>query len=54
MYKAVTNRPVGVVVQDSAIGARGLGFDFRAGQIEHCRQGLTPLRHFFGAVLSMR
>ena len=34
-YDVITNRLVGIVVKDIAIGARGLGFNFRAGQIGH-------------------
>ena len=40
-----------VAVKNIAIGTVDLGFDFRAGQIEH---GSPPLRCFFEAVLSKR
>ena len=40
------------VVYHIAIGAGGLGFDYRAGQIGHSvAKGSTPLRRCFGAVL---
>ena len=45
----------GVVVKGIAIGAGGLGFDFRTHQIGHSvANSLSPLRCFFGAVLSRR
>ena len=38
----------------SLIGARGLGFDYRVGQIgRSVANGLPLLRRFFGTVLSM-
>ena len=44
---------VGVGAQDIAIGARDVGFDYRAGQISHSvANGTSPLRCFLGAVLS--
>ena len=49
-YKVVLN----VVVKDIVIGAGGMGFDSRAGQTQHCRPRLRPLRRFFGAVLPRR
>ena len=45
------NRLVGVVIENIALGAVGLGFDSRAGQIAY---RLLPLRRFFGAVLPKR
>ena len=39
-------QPVGVMVENVAIGARSLGFDSRAGQIEQCRQRLTIVATF--------
>ena len=38
--------PVGVEVPDIAISTVGLGFDFRAGQIEDCRQRLATAATF--------
>ena len=43
---------IGLVIKDTANGARGLGFDYRTGQIEFiAANGSPPLRRFFGAVL---
>ena len=51
----IVYRPVEVVVKDIAIGAVGLGFDYRAVQIEYSvAYGLPPLRRFFGAVSPRR
>ena len=44
--------PVGVVCKDIAIGAGGLRFDSRAGQIGLCRQRLATAATFFAQVLS--
>ena len=47
-----SKRPVSIVVKDIAIGDEGLGFDSRAGQIEHSVvNGSSPLRRFVGVVL---
>ena len=44
-----------LAVDHIAMGARGLGFDYRAGQIGHSvANGSLPLRRFFGAVLPRR
>ena len=49
------NRLVSSVVKHYAIGAGGLWFDFRAGQLRHSVANDTPpQRHFFGAVLRGR
>ena len=40
------NRPVGEVVKDIPIGAVGLEFDPRAGQIGHCLQPLATAATF--------
>ena len=41
----------GIMVQDTAIGAIGLGFDSRFGQIRRSVvDGLSPLRHFLSCV----
>ena len=46
------DRPVGVAGQDIAIGAGGVGFDSRAGQIGHSGAKVSPTwQYFFGAVL---
>ena len=51
----MVHRPVIAVVKDIAIGAGGLGFDSRAGQIGHSVANILPsLLRFFGAVLSRR
>ena len=44
-----------VLVENIAVGAESCGFDSRAGQIEHrVVINSSPLRSFFGAVLSSR
>ena len=43
----------GLVVQDNAIGAKGLGFDSRADQSRHSvANGSPPLRRFFVAIVA--
>ena len=45
----------GTAVRDIAIGAGGVRFEFRVGQIGHSVvNGSPPLRRFFGAVLPRR
>ena len=49
------DQPVGVVVKHIAIGAGGLGFDFRPGKIGHIvANDSPPLQGLFGAVLPRR
>ena len=51
----IFDRPVSLVVKGTAVGAGGLGFNFRAGQIGHSvANGSPPLRCFFRAVLLRR
>ena len=40
-FSLVADRPVGLVVKDTAIGAVGFAFDSRAGQIGHSEQLAT-------------
>ena len=47
------DRSVGVMFTDIAIGAVGLGFDSRAGQVGHC-VAHGSLRRFLEAVLPWR
>ena len=42
--KIVANWLVGEVVEDIAIGVRGLGFDFQTGQVKH--RVATPAAYF--------
>ena len=52
MHQSV-DQPVGVVVRGIAIRAKGLGLDYRAGQIGHSDVNCSPpQRRFFGAVLA--
>ena len=46
---------VSLVVKHTTIGARVLGFDSQAGQIEHSvANDSPPLQKFFGTVLARR
>ena len=45
-------RLASLVVEDIAIGAEGLRFDYREGEVAHSvANGLQPMLRFFGAVL---
>ena len=49
------NRPVSSAGNNTTIGAGGLGFHFRVGQIrQSVANGSPPLRRFFGAMLPKR
>ena len=53
--ESVIPQPDGVKVRDIAIGAEGLGFGTRVGQIGHSVTNHSPpLQCFFGVMLSTR
>ena len=62
MWLVLVHLVSSVAVQRIAIGAGGLAFNSRAGQIDHSvgqsglvkSNGSPPLRRFFGAVLPRR
>ena len=52
IFLKYVHRPVAQLLKDIAVGAEGLWFDSRAGQIgRSVANGSSPLRCFFGAVL---